>query len=129
MPATSRRSSRAVEPGAGDARPRPAALTTVVLPDARRAGLQARGGRLPGPLDDALRPPEPAVAEGDTTGDWLRMFGVGILADVPPDDLVPFLADVDRLTAPDLRGADGSWHADYVRLRWVATSGPVGRRP
>ena len=62
------------------------------------------------------------LAPGDTAADWLRMFGPHLLAAVPAAELADFLAAVDRLTAPSLRATDGSWHADYVRLRWLATA-------
>jgi trans-aconitate methyltransferase len=63
-----------------------------------------------------------ALSPGDTTANWLGMFGVGLLSDVPADQRQSLLAEVDRLTAPDLQASDGSWHADYVRLRWYATA-------
>ncbi len=62
------------------------------------------------------------LAPGDTAADWLRMFGPHLLAALPAVELSDFLAEVDRRTAPRLRAADGSWHADYVRLRWLATT-------
>ena len=62
------------------------------------------------------------LAPGDTAADWLRMFGPHLLAATPAVELADFLAEVDRRTAPRLRAADGSWHADYVRLRWLATT-------
>ena len=62
------------------------------------------------------------LSPGDTAADWLKMFGPHILRAVPATALPGFLADVDRLTAPSLRAADRSWHADYVRLRWLATA-------
>jgi trans-aconitate methyltransferase len=81
------------------------------------ARLEAAGFRVRS-LEHFDRPS--ALSPGDTAADWLRMFGPKILADVPSEALIPFLADVDRLSAPELRAGDGSWHADYVRLRWVA---------
>jgi trans-aconitate methyltransferase len=63
-----------------------------------------------------------ALADDDTAADWMRMFGGRMLTDLPVDALDGFLADIDRLTAGELRDADGTWHADYVRLRWLATA-------
>jgi trans-aconitate methyltransferase len=63
-----------------------------------------------------------ALTPRDTTASWLQMFGTSFRADVPADQRPTFDREVDRLTADDLRAADGSWHADHVRLRWYATA-------
>ena len=90
-------------------------------PAEQAARLEAAGFRVRS-LEHFDRPS--ALSAGDTAADWLRMFGPGILAGVPAEALVPFLAGVDQLTAPMLRDAEGAWHADYVRLRWIATRTP-----
>jgi SAM-dependent methyltransferase len=59
-----------------------------------------------------------SVADG--AADWWRMFGSSTLAAVPADSLGELLAMVNEVAAPSLRGADGVWVADYVRLRFVA---------
>ena len=63
----------------------------------------------------------------DTAADWARMFGAGMVADVPPEQRAHFDAAVDSVAASlglDVRpdGAPG-WWADYVRLRFVAELG------
>jgi SAM-dependent methyltransferase len=62
------------------------------------------------------------LAEGDGAGDWFRMFGRWLLDAVPPRRHDELLAAIDRHAAPALRGADGRWTADYVRLRWTAVA-------
>jgi trans-aconitate methyltransferase len=60
------------------------------------------------------------LADGDTAADWFRMFGRWLLEATPADRHDELLAAIDRHAAPDLRGPDGRWTADYVRLRWTA---------
>jgi trans-aconitate methyltransferase len=62
------------------------------------------------------------LADGDGAGDWFRMFGRWLLDAVPAERHDELLAAIDRLAAPALRGADGRWTADYVRLRWTAVA-------
>ena len=62
------------------------------------------------------------LADGDGAGDWFRMFGRWLLEAVPPDRHDDLLAAIDRHAAPQLRGPDGRWTADYVRLRWTAVA-------
>lgn len=79
-----------------------------------RAGFRVRSiGHFDRP--SALTPP-------DTTASWLQMFGASFVTDVPAEQREAFDREVDRLTATHLRHGDGSWHADYVRLRWYATA-------
>ncbi len=61
-----------------------------------------------------------SLADGDSAADWFRMFGRWLLAAVPADRHDDLLAAVDRHATAELRGADGRWTADYVRLRWTA---------
>jgi trans-aconitate methyltransferase len=51
--------------------------------------------------------------------DWLRMFGTGLLTDVPTDLREPVMRDAAERCRPALL-RDGRWHADYVRLRFWA---------
>lgn len=60
------------------------------------------------------------LGDGGTAGTWLRMFGSSLLAGVADDERTGFLDEVDERAAAQLRAADGSWHVDYVRLRFVA---------
>jgi trans-aconitate methyltransferase len=52
--------------------------------------------------------------------DWWRMFGASTLAALDAAQADELLATVNEIAAPRLRGADGVWVADYVRLRFVA---------
>jgi trans-aconitate methyltransferase len=58
------------------------------------------------------------VADG--AADWWRMFGASTLAALDPEQVDELLAAVNEVAAPVLRGADGVWVADYVRLRFLA---------
>ena len=62
------------------------------------------------------------LADGDGAGDWFGMFGRWLLEAVPPERHAELLAAIDRHAAPRLRGPDGRWTADYVRLRWTAVA-------
>jgi SAM-dependent methyltransferase len=64
------------------------------------------------------------LAAGDTGSDWARMFGAGLVDDVPPDRRTVFDAAVDGHardqgldTRPD---GEPGWWIDYVRLRFLA---------
>jgi SAM-dependent methyltransferase len=59
----------------------------------------------------------------DGAADWWRMFGASTLSAVPAEQLDSLLAMVNEVAAPRLRGDDGVWVADYVRLRFVAEAG------
>lgn len=64
--------------------------------------------------------PTPLTGCAGGAADWWRMFGPTTLEQVPAGRLDELLATVNELAAPSLRGADGVWVADYVRLRFVA---------
>lgn len=51
---------------------------------------------------------------------WLATFAQAFTARLPAADHDAFLAEVEAAAAPALRGADGGWSADYVRLRFAA---------
>ena len=53
-------------------------------------------------------------------GDWFDTFGEAFLAAVPPAERAAVKAEAEALAAPALRKPDGSWFADYVRLRFAA---------
>ena len=53
---------------------------------------------------------------------WVEMFGDGTLAAVPPERREEFLAAVEERLRPTLY-RDGTWYADYRRLRVVARRG------
>jgi hypothetical protein len=53
---------------------------------------------------------------------WLKTFRRGVL-DVLPEALrETVVEDTSALLAPVLRDEEGNWTADYVRLRFVATT-------
>ncbi len=60
--------------------------------------------------------PLPAGVEG-----WLSVFAHDFLASFDPENRKDFLADVTGYCKPALLQPDGSWAADYVRLRFAAT--------
>lgn len=83
--------------------------------DAYRALLQQHGfkieacGLIPRPT------PLPTGLDG-----WLDTFAVSFLDALPEDARAGFKDEVAEALAPKLRGADGAWQADYVRLRFWA---------
>jgi hypothetical protein len=56
----------------------------------------------------------------DGVAGWLRVFRAGFLdaAQVPDTEQKGIAAAVERRLAPKLQQPDGSWVADYVRLRF-----------
>jgi trans-aconitate methyltransferase len=52
--------------------------------------------------------------------DWFDTFGEAFLAAVPPAERAAVRAEAEALAAPTLKKPDGSWFADYVRLRFAA---------
>ncbi|MFO0989274.1 MAG: class I SAM-dependent methyltransferase [Alphaproteobacteria bacterium] len=52
--------------------------------------------------------------------DWFDTFGEAFLAAVPPAERAAVREEAEALAAPRLRRPDGSWFADYVRLRFAA---------
>jgi trans-aconitate methyltransferase len=67
----------------------------------------------------ALIPRPTKLAEGGMEG-WLRTFRRGVLDGLPEDVREPVVKQTEALLASALRDEDGSWIADYVRLRFVA---------
>ena len=59
----------------------------------------------------------------DGAAGWWRMFGASTLAGLDEGQVDELLTVVNEVAAPQLRGADGVWIADYVRLRFVAEAG------
>ena len=64
----------------------------------------------------------PTPLEGGRSGlrDWVRMFARWLLEELPADAVEPALDEVERLAAAQLQQPDGSWIADYRRLRFAA---------
>ena len=63
--------------------------------------------------------PRPTPLPGDITG-WLRTFAEQPLARLPEGRCEAFLDELRERLRPHLRQPDGSWIADYVRLRFRA---------
>jgi len=63
--------------------------------------------------------PRPTPLPGDIAA-WIETFGEAFLFAVPEAQRVALIAEVAAEVAPALRGADGRWSVDYVRLRFAA---------
>lgn len=61
----------------------------------------------------------PTPLPGDVTA-WLEVFGQSFLQPLPREERASYLQEVREELKPALQRADGSWFADYVRLRFVA---------
>ncbi len=68
-------------------------------------------------VDRAELVPRPTPAPTGLRG-WLTAFAESTLAEV--DDADAVLSHAEELLAPKLRDAEGTWHIDYVRLRFAA---------
>lgn len=53
---------------------------------------------------------------------WLKTFRSGVLREVPDELRETVVEETSALLAPALRDEDGNWVADYVRLRFIATT-------
>jgi len=64
----------------------------------------------------------PTVLEGECgMRSWLRMFGDGLLSEVPPEDEEEVISATEKRLKEDLYDAEENrWTADYRRLRFVA---------
>jgi hypothetical protein len=84
------------------------------------AGLLEAGGL---EVTFALLFDRPTALEGEQgMRRWVEMFGDDTLAAVPPDRREEFLGAVEERLRPVLY-RDGTWYADYRRLRVVARRG------
>lgn len=93
------------------------ALFPWVFPDPDELGtlLTGAGFRISS-LELFERPtPLPTGIEG-----WLETMAGSFLSAVPEADRPAFIEDVAERLETKLRGADGVWFADYVRLRFAA---------
>lgn len=70
-------------------------------------------------IDARIIPRETELASG--IAEWVKTFRAGWLdaAQVPEADRDEVAAAIERRLEPQLRRADGSWFADYVRLRFI----------
>jgi trans-aconitate methyltransferase len=53
---------------------------------------------------------------------WLRTFRRGVIEGLPESLRETVIAETAALLAPALRDEEGNWVADYVRLRFIATT-------
>ncbi len=70
-------------------------------------------------VDATIIPRETELASG--VAEWVKTFRVGWLdaAQVPEADRDVVAAAIERRLEPQLRRSNGSWFADYVRLRFI----------
>lgn len=70
-------------------------------------------------IDARIIPRETDLASG--VAEWVKTFRAGWLdaAKVPEADRDDVAAAVERRLEPQLRRPDGSWFADYIRLRFI----------
>jgi trans-aconitate methyltransferase len=71
-------------------------------------------------VDSMALIPRPTPLPGDMVG-WLETFGGSFTNALPPETRGAFLDEVRAMLEPRLRDAEGTWIADYVRLRFMAT--------
>ena len=64
--------------------------------------------------------PRPTKLPGDILA-WLEVFAQPFTNALAESDRADFLHELRRILQPSLRKLDGSWFADYVRLRFKAT--------
>jgi trans-aconitate methyltransferase len=64
--------------------------------------------------------PRPTPLPGDVFG-FLETFGLNFVQGFSDEARSEYLAEVRTVLEPQLRDADGTWVADYVRLRFAAT--------
>ena len=84
-------------------------------PDEYRGLLEAQGFR----VRAVELIPRPTPLPGDIIA-WLDNFAESFTRQVPAGERVAYLSEVAEALRPHLRGADGTWSADYVRLRFAA---------
>jgi SAM-dependent methyltransferase len=63
--------------------------------------------------------PRPTSLPGDLIG-WLETFAESFTGKLPLEERGVYLAEVQEAIRPALCAGDGSWTADYVRLRFAA---------
>lgn len=67
--------------------------------------------------------PRPTPLGADGMQEWLRVFRRGVLDSLPESVREKIVQETTALLAPALRDEEGTWVADYVRLRFVARRG------
>jgi trans-aconitate methyltransferase len=76
-------------------------------------------------VDSIALIPRPTPLPGDIVG-WLETFAQSFLEALPSAVREEYLQEVRAALEPQLRDPDGTWVADYVRLRFAATKPPPG---
>jgi trans-aconitate methyltransferase len=71
-------------------------------------------------VDSIALIPRPTPLPGDVIG-WLETFGHSFLDGLTGDARIEYLREVRATLEPQIRDGDGTWVADYVRLRFAAT--------
>ena len=85
-------------------------------PEDYRALLEARGFA----VASLALIPRPTPLPGDVGG-WLETFAQPYTAALPATERQGFLAELVTTLRPVLCDTQGTWHADYIRLRFSAT--------
>ena len=71
-------------------------------------------------VDSIALIPRPTPLPGDIIG-WLETFALNFFQGFSDEARRDYLQEVRAILEPQLRDADGTWVADYVRLRFAAT--------
>ena len=71
-------------------------------------------------VDSIALIPRPTPLPGDIIG-WLETFALNFLQGLSDEARSDYLHEVRMVLEPQLRDPDGTWVADYVRLRFAAT--------
>jgi trans-aconitate methyltransferase len=71
-------------------------------------------------IDSIALIPRPTPLPGDIIG-WLETFALNFSQGFSDEARSDYLQEVRMVLEPQLRGVDGTWVADYVRLRFAAT--------
>jgi len=71
-------------------------------------------------VDSIALIPRPTPLPGDIVG-WLETFALNFFQGFSDKERDDYLHEVRTALEPQLRDADGTWVADYVRLRFAAT--------
>jgi trans-aconitate methyltransferase len=71
-------------------------------------------------VDSIALIPRPTPLPGDIVG-WLETFALNFFQSFSDEARSEYLQEVRMVLEPQLREADGTWVADYVRLRFAAS--------
>ncbi len=71
-------------------------------------------------IDSIALIPRPTPLPGDVTG-WLETFALNFFQGFSDQERCDYLHEVRMVLESQLRDANGTWVADYVRLRFAAT--------